>query len=373
MTNRTALLVALAACAPIEPLDLPTDPAVTGAPVGVRTEVHGDLHVEVWYPAAESARDAATESIDFRDFVPPGVAEALGDFELPTLPTVAVRNAEVRRTDAPFPIVLFSHGFGGTRTQSPDFTTHLASRGYVVLSTDHAGRSMPDLLPCLFSPPLEGCNLAFGGDDPAVDDIEALLELVDTLNDAQRGPFEGRLDVSTIGLSGHSAGGSTTASVGNVEARITALLPMASGAPITRDVPALRLAGTCDQTIRYDALTEQHATGSGDLLAVEGAGHLAFSDLCALELGTFADTYLSDRDDINELFLGQLVALGTDGCPGVRPARTRPECTEAFLPLEDSLPIVRHYATTFFDQALRGEGPGPQPDAYPNTSFEPSR
>ena len=58
----------------------------------------------------------------------------------------------LRSPETPYPVVFFSHGLGGARVQSINYTTHLASRGYVVLSADHVGRRMTDLLPCLLSP-----------------------------------------------------------------------------------------------------------------------------------------------------------------------------------------------------------------------------
>ena len=43
------------------------------------------------------------------------------------------------------PVILFSHGFAGTRLQSRFICSHLASHGYVVASTDHAGNTFLDL------------------------------------------------------------------------------------------------------------------------------------------------------------------------------------------------------------------------------------
>jgi hypothetical protein len=49
--------------------------------------------------------------------------------------------------------------------------------------------------------------------------------------------------------------------------------------------------------------------------------------------------------------------LASDGCPSAVPDPTLCDDT-AFLPLETSAPIVRHYSTVFFDATLRGAGPG---------------
>ncbi|MBW1881419.1 MAG: hypothetical protein JRJ84_23940 [Deltaproteobacteria bacterium] len=370
--KRLALLtVLLVGCTHIEPLDLPADPAETGVPVGVRTMEHDGLVLEVWYPARDDAADEPTEDVDFMSFVPDHVSERLGEIELPLIPSGAVRDSEVRPPEEPYPVVVFSHGLGGTRVQSVDFTVHLASRGYVVVATDHAGRALADLLPCIFSPPLAGCQL--GGEDPAPPHVDAILDWVDEANEEKKGVFEGILDTGALGLSGHSAGGWTTTRVGEDDAQFDALLPMAGGGPVTRDVPLLRMAGTCDYIASYGSIQEEHAESVGDLLAIAGAGHLAFSDFCTLDLGGFAEALLEERDDLNTLLLAGLVQLGTDGCPEAVPDPAGEDCPTAWLPLEESNPVIRYYATVFFDEHLRGTGPGVQDGVYDVAAVNPAR
>ena len=43
-----------------------------------------------------------------------------------------------------YPLLIFSHGAGGTRQQSAKLIEHLSSWGFVVASPDHAGNSMND-------------------------------------------------------------------------------------------------------------------------------------------------------------------------------------------------------------------------------------
>jgi predicted dienelactone hydrolase len=105
-----------------EPLNLPEDPAETGVPVGVRTVLASGLTVEVWYPAAEVHRGEPGSPIEVENFVPAAVQEALGDVEMPSLSSNAVRDAAVRVPESPYPVVLFSHGFGGDLP--PAFVPH---------------------------------------------------------------------------------------------------------------------------------------------------------------------------------------------------------------------------------------------------------
>lgn len=369
------MLLALAlACAPPiedsggatpEPLNLPADPAASGVPVGARTVVTSAFTAEVWYPASDSVAGAPTEMADFMQFVPEVFIETVGEFSFNPVDSGAVRDAPLRIPDGePYPVVVFSHGFGGMRLQSLDYTVHLASRGYVVVAADHPGRMMGDILPCLFSPPLEGCDLgAMTGADPAYDDV---LAVADWLGEAAgEGWLAGAIDPTKLALSGHSAGAGTTGSVGEDDPRFVALLPMAGGATVTRDVPSLLMGGTCDG-FASDASMVSAYEGSTDasLVRVLGAGHLAFSDLCELGLLELADALLASRDDVNGLMLEQLRALASDGCPGVEPLVEDHSCADAYLPLERSDPIVRHYSTVWFDARLRGFGPGVEAGVY---------
>lgn len=333
-----------------EPLVLPDDPAAAGAPVGVRTVEEAGQVMEIWYPASDSSSGPA-EAGDFDPFIPDSVTALIGTVDLPDVPTLAIRDAPLRTPEAPYPVILFSHGFGGTRIQSTDVTVHLASRGYVVVAADHPGRTMRDIVPCLFDPPAEGCDLSGFGADPAVEDVQTVADLLPGWADS--GFFAGAIDPEALGLSGHSAGAGTTTSVGAVDSRFKALLPMAGGA--VGATPTLIMSGTCDSFIPDSG--QEGATG--EIVRIAGAGHLAFSDLCELDLSAFAEEYLSGRDDLNETVLDLLLQLATDGCPGFVPAEEL-ACGDTFLPLTTSDPIIRHYATVFFDQQLYGRGDGVQ-------------
>ena len=346
----------LMACGPaLEPLDLPDDPAAQGAPVGVKTFELEDLTIEVWYPASDERDDLAPAPVDVNGFVPDAVVALLGEVDLPSIETYALRDAPLRRTAEPLPVVLFSHGFGGFRTQSIDYVQHLASRGYVVVAPDHPGRMMGDILPCMFDSLVEDCNIEL--DDPGEDDLPDALDAVEGWNAELEGFFEGRLDLGGVGLAGHSAGGMSTASVGDEDARFTALMPMTTNGSLTRDVPVLYAVGTCDATVPVAESVEAYAPiPDGRWLSLTGAGHLSPTNLCDLDLGGFAEELLAPRDDTNSVWLDQLVALATDGCPQDEPQLVLDDCPEAYWPLDESQAALRHYATVFFDAQLLGEG-----------------
>jgi dienelactone hydrolase len=352
----------------IEPIVAPDDPAARGVPVGVATYSHAGVTFEVWYPASDAVSGEAVEAADFGQFIPQSFTDHVGEVTLPSPSTGAVRDAAVRETGERLPVVLFSHGFGGFRLQSYDLTVHLASRGYIVVAPDHPGRMMGDVLPCLFSPQLDGCDLTGFIEDPA---LEGLPVVLDWLGEGE-GALSGRVDLDRIGLVGHSAGGSSTTTFGGEDDRIDVLVPMAGGGAVSRDVPALFMDGSCDGIVS-PASTQAAATGSTDAVhaRLEGAGHLAFADLCALELDALAAEHLSGRDDLNATFYDQLLALGVDGCPGAAPLVDDLSCEGGFLELEISAEIVRALVTQQLDLHLRGKGGDLNVDAYRAVTLTP--
>src|SRR4051812_48308152 len=109
--------------------------------VGVRTVDLSDtarsryLPTEVWYPAtsAYAGQDTSESTMDHYDLLP----------GFPPLKQSAVRDAAAAQGH--FPVVMFSHGFGGHRRQSTFLCTHLASHGYVVAAMDHTGNTVTDM------------------------------------------------------------------------------------------------------------------------------------------------------------------------------------------------------------------------------------
>lgn len=381
-----AVFLLLACTEEPEPIELPDDPSVRAAPVGVRTVRARGQTFEVFYPAADEEQSSATQNFTYGEFIPSSVTDRIGDVDLPVINARAVRDAKSRLPDEPYPAIVFSHGFGGMRTQSLDYAAHLASRGYVVLAIDHPGRMAGDLLPCVFSPPLDDCDLtAVGGDDPAPEDIDdALVWLDDEVHDESSFLFE-RVDMGLMGLSGHSAGGATTADLGSDDTRFDALLIMGNLSLPTRTVPTLMMGGTCDSYMASSdggALTAtpednldaaRASITDGRIAKFTGGGHLIFSDLCDLELGSFIEDRLAHRDDVNATYLDLLTQLATNGCPGeaVDPLLAEiDDCVEGYGDLALAQVGVRGLATVFFDVELKGEGDGLDAQSFEEVSVE---
>jgi len=116
---------------------------------------------------------------------------------------------------APVPVVLFSHGLGGNRENSPYLGTHWAARGYVCVFLQHPGsddsvwkgkpaaQRMPDMKSAAS---LENFTLR-------VKDVPAVLDQLALWNADKAHPLAGRMDLSKVGMSGHSFGAVTTEAV----------------------------------------------------------------------------------------------------------------------------------------------------------------
>ena len=211
-------------------------------------------------------------------------------------------------TSAPAPVVLFSHGLGGTRQGYSYLGSYWAQRGYVGAFLQHAGSD---------SGVWEGKNVLEAGANMRravsaenlilrAGDVQAVLDQLMRWDAADGHPLKGRLDLARVGMSGHSFGAATTESVGGesypgygttyTDGRIKAALAMSPApAPLgdnTRafggvSIPWMLMTGTDDRSplglghrtaasrlAVYDALP----TGGKYELVLDKAEHGAFFD-----------------------------------------------------------------------------------------------
>ena len=148
---------------------------------------------------------------------------------------------------APEPVVLFSHGLGGSRTGNAYLGEHWSARGYVVVVMQHHGsddgvwRGMrPDrmLTALKRAANLENALLRFKDVSVVIDQLEKWNRAADL---PEQSALVGRMDLSKIGMSGHSFGAVTTQAVSGqrtslgdtrfTDARIKAAVVMSPSAP----------------------------------------------------------------------------------------------------------------------------------------------
>jgi len=116
---------------------------------------------------------------------------------------------------APAPVVLFSHGLGGSREGCAYLGNHWAARGYVAVFLQHPGS---DTSVWQGKPPgqrMSAMQQAAGIENfmLRVKDVPAVLDQLERWNKADGHALAGRLDLKRVGMSGHSFGAVTTQAV----------------------------------------------------------------------------------------------------------------------------------------------------------------
>ncbi len=320
----------LAGCAQAPVATCPDAPYQDPGPysVGVTRLDAGGVAIEVWYPAQVGAA-AARDVYDMRDWLPEEMRTQIPADAPTRFESDAVRDAPALESAADgeaFPLVFFSHGLGGYRMQSTFLMTHLASHGFVVAAPEHAERNLEAIL--------AERTLA----DDAFAQIlaaRALLERGDT-------PLAGRVDFARVAVIGHSAGGGAVqVLVDDGGLGVDAWVGMSTIATPESAVPGLVIGGTNDRIARRETVGRTYddlAHGEKRYVQIEGAGHLAFSDICVIgrERGGVLRIAQDAGIEISEL----VITLATDGC------------REEDLPAEEAWPVIRHYVTAHLRDAL---------------------
>ncbi len=248
----------------------------------------------------------------------------------------------------PFPVVIFSHGLGGSRENYEYLGRHWAGCGYVSVHIQHIGSDesvWKDLPMAERGKSLQkaAANLSNALNRPP--DAQFALDQIEKLNADETSPLKGRLNLKSMAIAGHSFGGYTTLALAGQtfmlpffqtkrydEPRFKAAIQMSGPAPaIRRDldttfasikIPVMHMTGTQDflellpQTTAADRrIPYDHMSQSETCLVIFNEGdHFIFSGrerqaappekmaqddvfqklICASTTG-FWDTYLKDN------------------------------------------------------------------------------
>lgn len=205
---------------------------------------------------------------------------------------------------APAPVVIFSHGLGGSRRGAAYYGDHLASHGYIVVFVQHPGSDVGIWQGRPLDRDVARNSISLRATLDRFADIPFALDQLVALN-AAPGPLQGRLDLKRIGMSGHSFGALTTqAMAGQVfptgqaigERRFKAFIAMSPSpdrqGDNTRafggiDRPFLALTGTKDDlllgpgagALAVDRVKPYQFMGKGPASQVilTGGDHMVFS------------------------------------------------------------------------------------------------
>jgi hypothetical protein len=319
---------------------VPADPAERGPwAVGARTIVINGVTTEIWYPA-QWGSEAGLEPLtyDIRYALPESEQGKITDDKNPIQQCDCYAELPIDDQNGPYPVVVFIHGTASWRSQSLTQMTHWASRGFIVVSSDHEGLWLRDILA-----PLCG---QMGGDQNLDMDTDVVLNAL-AFPAGELGFLAGHVDIDRVGISGHSAGGNAAANQSD-KPGVRVSIPMASGQAVGATpmlASSLLLGGLADGVVNYSS-TQNGYEGSPTpkrLVGIENAGHLAFSDICELTN--------ADGQDILE------VALEAGVC-GAQFAGFLFDCDPSFIDAATSGRIVNYATTAVLEQVLKCvEGP----------------
>jgi predicted dienelactone hydrolase len=115
----------------------------------------------------------------------------------------------------PAPMILFSHGLGGSRTGSAFLGEHWAARGYVAVFLQHPGSDESVWKNEPMQDRMRAMNQAASLQNflLRVQDVPAVLNQLEAWNADKTNHLGGRLDLKKVGMSGHSFGAVTTEAV----------------------------------------------------------------------------------------------------------------------------------------------------------------
>ena len=296
----------VAGCGAAKLLDVPADPGARGPwPVGAKTVTIQGLTTEIWYPAQPGSDQCKAPAVyDVREHLPAAERGKIPDSAAPLQVCDCVRDLPLDTAHGPYPVISFIHGTAAFRTQSLTFVTHWASRGFVVVASDHPHIQLSDVL-----------TLNIFGADQTGDAIKVLSAL-----DAPAGDLSflaGHLDMQNIGASGHSAGGGAVSGIASRRSGIKVVIPMAAGGT----TKAGDLASSLVMSAANDGIAQPSGQVSGysstsprkRFVQIDRAGHLVFSDLCDIGASQGGLLAIAVKYGVNGA--SNLASLANDGCP----------------------------------------------------------
>lgn len=280
-----------------------------------RKEIYSDasnsareLMAQFWYPANPGPEDVKAPYMSDIEAGGPAVA---GKLNLPKfslnhialVTTNAFLEAPIDKDGAPFPLLLFSHGWGGMRVQNTSQIEELVSHGYVVAAVDHTYGAIftvfPDGRVVLQNREALPSDVPDDEYEQAAEllvsvwsaDLKFLLDIAADMNEGIiDSPLMSAMDLSHVGVFGHSTGGGTTVEFCAHDDRCTAALGMDTWLlPVSDDIiesgipqPFMFMHSEgWTQDEHWDQFMEFYPNMPGTVysFSIEGTRHYDFSDI----------------------------------------------------------------------------------------------
>ena len=190
--------------------------------------------VQIWYPASEKS-DSLYPYMDYKELRIQAISEQINQPKVLIKPATKVEGNSYFKAplvDGQFPLILFSHGLGGYKTQNSINIETLVSHGYIVIAPDHTYDANITAFP-------DGSVAEYKSDLPKdYSDQEFwdnrlpqlntratdLSFIIDKLQTMKQNPLYYAIEFDKIGVFGHSFGGATSIVSSWNDTRISACL-----------------------------------------------------------------------------------------------------------------------------------------------------
>ena len=324
--------------------------------------------IQVWYPASPRPDNKTAPWMPNASIYAPAISSML---KLPTffldhlelVTTPAFQDSPVAKSNTPYPVIVFSHGWKGFRAQNTVQMLELASHGYVVIGMEHTYGAVATVFPDGTIAPNNPAALPDGLPDDVyfpiarllVDqwshDIGYALDFMTQQNADAQSPFFNTLDMNDVGIMGHSTGGGATIQFCGTDPRCKAgFAEDPYMTPVSEQVMTKGVSQPFffmfSETWTGDAKAENtnnnlfrqfypNASQSFGAVMIKGSAHYDFSDLPML-------TPLAPQLHLKGPINGSYV-----------------------------IKMLNNYLLSFFDKTLKGksttlfDGPSPYPEVVP--------
>jgi hypothetical protein len=268
------------------------------------------FQIQIWYPARGASADKRAPWMPNADIFAPAIASYihmpsffLDHLQLVTMP--AYQDSQVALASEGYPVILFSHGWNGFNAQSTGQALQLASHGYVVVGVQHTYGALITVFDDGTIAPNNPSALPNGAPDDEYEaaarllvdqwagDLGYAIDFLETQSNDPESPFYRSLDLSRVGVYGHSTGGGAAIQFCGTDSRCKALLGMD---PFMRPVSVEVLENGVDQPAFF--MFSQRWTDDTEsrnnmlfhnfifnvperlgVISIDGTAHYDFSDL----------------------------------------------------------------------------------------------
>lgn len=323
-----------------------------------------ELMISIWYPAQQKSKikalymeKKAAKYYDENNISSIGVDSGLMD--LSTTTTHAWKDAPVAKSNKKLPVVIYSPGGSVPKSFGTVLVEELSSRGYIVVAVDHPYETsvveFPDGRLATEKLPKVSAETILKMMDVRVKDIRYVLDQLESFQKGNNPDHEKRnlptglnkaLDLSRIGIFGHSAGGATSAQSMYEDRRLDAGIDMDGTMGHMPDHPLpvaqnglkspfmlMHVGYTKDNKIDSHLVNKdrssfwKHSTGWKFDLAIPKGGHFSYTDYQVL-LPQISQK-LSVSSKVTEKSIGNVDS-------------------------EKAIAAQKAYISSFFDQHLKG-------------------